>query len=330
MPDPTISKKQNLVHDESRPAFTQVPAVVKKVFDFFPLVQYPPAPRPSSCIFPDNEGKIGTVFVHDISSDSIYPSTLSLLTILKLAGLASSFLIIPVSAHASVQASSITQVSVPYIRFDTPDLVIKSRTLSPQSSVTFGKWLASAAPDFPQQQQKQKQQHAASGAVLLSLIEVNIGDAFLASFYADRTTFDSAVLPALASAYTGGDDTTGSLIPFAQGFLARRDVINQIHRSTGTTSSASSSWWPGSKASVPSVEVLYKAADALDALDVLLQQHDFLSGIDDRPGIADATLFAYVWPVIRHGAPDTELRRIIENRPRILNLVRSVYERAWK
>ncbi|KAK9488418.1 hypothetical protein V1527DRAFT_457895 [Lipomyces starkeyi] len=294
--------------------YMKVPSLIKKVFDKFPLVKYAEAPLPSACIFPAPSEKLGTVFVHAITDDWIHPQSIRLLTILKLAGVFDKFTIIPSSPHAASKCGS-----VPYIFLRSRPKVdsdLLSRTIYPESKA-FYRWLNSIAPSFPAFD-------AAQQNPLLSLVDVRLRDAWILTLHLYPLNYSSIFIPRLSHAYSQSERST-SILPPILAYTTSHDAQKQLRRSTG----------------VPRItettqrSIIANAEEALDALADLLAVSGTLYLNGDKPGVLDAAVYGYLWPILSldfknmKGDGQAELKTMVTERKMLVDLVKRIHDQVY-
>ncbi|KAK9375668.1 uncharacterized protein V1513DRAFT_441593 [Lipomyces chichibuensis] len=293
--------------------YMKVPSLIKAVFDKFPVVKYAEAPLPSACIFPAPTEKLGTVFVHAIGDDGIYPQSIRLLTILKLAGVFDKFTTIPSSPHAAPKSGSVPYIFLPCRPKVDSDLL--PRTIYPESKA-FYRWLNSIAPSFPAFD-------AAQQNPLLSLVDVRLRDAWVLTLYLYPLNYRSIFIPRLSHAYSQSDRST-SILPQILAYTTSHDAQKLLRRSTG----------------VPRItettqrSIIANAEEALDALANLLAVSETLYLNGDKPGVLDAAVYGYLWPILSldfknmKGDGQAELKAMVTQRKALVDLVKRIHDQV--
>ncbi|KAK9324803.1 hypothetical protein V1517DRAFT_316347 [Lipomyces orientalis] len=295
--------------------YMKVPTLIKTVFDKFPLVKYPEAALPSTCLFPAPAEKIGTAFVHSTADDSIYPQSIRLLTILKLAGVIDKLAVIPSSPHAAPKSGSVPYVflrSRPRIKSD-----LLPRTLYPESKA-FHQWLASIAPSFPAFD-------TAKQNPLLSLVDIRLRDAWLLTLYLYPANYKSILVPRLTQAYSHSDTST-SIIPHILAYSASREAQQLLTRSTGVSRITETI----------QRSIITNAEEALDALAILLSDSGapYING--GEPGVLDAAVYGYLRPILGlelkslTGDGQAELKTLVQERKALVDLVERIHDQVRK
>ncbi|KAK9235703.1 hypothetical protein V1525DRAFT_434462 [Lipomyces kononenkoae] len=300
-------------HSSSNVTYMKVPSLIKILFDQFPLVKYAESSLPSACIFPTPSEKIGTVFVQDITDDSIYPQSIQLLSILKLSGIFDRFTTIPSSSHAAPKSGTVPYIFLPSRPKVKSDLL--PRTIYPESKV-FYLWLASIAPSFPEFDY-------AGQSPLLSLIDVRIRDAWVLTLYLYPVNYESIFIPRLSQAYSQSD-ASASILPRILAYTTLHDAQQLLRQSTG----------------VPSItetiqrSIIANAEEALDAFANLLVDSGkpYLDG--DDPGVLDAALYGYIEPILRldirnrKGDAQAELKTLVTARNILVEWAERIHDRV--
>ncbi|KAK9350702.1 hypothetical protein V1505DRAFT_361499 [Lipomyces doorenjongii] len=293
--------------------YMKVPSLIKTVFDKFPLIKYAEAPLPSACIFPTPSEKLGTVFVQAITDDLIYPQSIRLLTILKLAGVFDKFTTIPSSPHAAPKSGSVPYIFLPSRPKVDSDLL--PRTIYPESKA-FYRWLASIAPSFPAFDPAQQNP-------LLSLVDVRLRDAWVLTLYLYPLNYSSIFVPRLSHGYSQSDRTK-SILPQILAYTTSHDAQKLLRRSTGVPRITETT----------QKSIIANAEEALDALANILAVSGtfYLNG--GKPGVLDAAVYGYLWPILSldfknmKGDGQAELKRMVTERKALVELVNRIHDQV--
>ncbi|KAK7206630.1 hypothetical protein BZA70DRAFT_274745 [Myxozyma melibiosi] len=311
----------------SSSSWTTIPPLMKKLFDKFPLVTYPDTILPAAGCgsSADQKDKMGVVFVHDLSSVSIFPESVRLLTVLRLAKIYDSLTIFPASPHSAPENGPFPYVFVPRSLPKAQDRK-KDQSYS-LPSPQFNSWLSSLpnARSVPYS--------AAEDSPIIMLLDVRIRDAFLLTLYLYSANYKNIVLPGFyrhlnsskAESKNLGSENTG-FFPHVVSYVQYNAVKETLRRSVGSQRIDAKF----------KINILIGAEEALDALSDLVAESTsgFLSGTSE-PGVVDAAVYGYLYPVLHlglkgeNGNGEAELVELVRERPNLVELVEKIHKLAW-
>ncbi|KAK9450235.1 uncharacterized protein V1518DRAFT_413318 [Limtongia smithiae] len=288
---------------ESGSPYVRVPAVVKTLFDAFPLKLYPAAPLPNTTAGATSDNRMATVFVESASETSIYPESIRLITLLKMAKVYQNVSVVEASVHSAPETESL-----PYIyRAKQHKLGMKLPRAIPSDGPVFLSFLSAVSSSGV------ATYNEARDAPYLALVDVDLRHAFLFTVYHIPENYRRFVVPMHAA-------LSGKVLAETLASSARKKAREVLEKSIGTTDVMN-----------PAVqESIYDSAEsALDALQDLLTESDgmYLSGTD-TPGVVDAALFSYLWPSLQLGFTDqgnpARLYDMVQGRKLLVEYVESI------
>ena len=270
--------------DSSTLSWFQLPQSLRRVFDRFPLVAYPPSPLPQRAPRHQNE-HILYVFQSEEpacrDAPSFNPSCLKWQAYLKFHG-------IPLRTRSSNNHASPTG-SLPFLLPASKDL---QRPASPVPSNRIARWVVS-------QGGKEEAVHIKQEAYT-ALIDHTIRSAWLHYLYLDHDNFHAVAWPMYVSSASNSYPIQTSLAYQLQN--AARDELLK----TNTV--------------VDAQELYAKADKAFQSLSTLLGDNKFFFA-QSTPGLFDASLFAYTQIILDDQLDwkSTALKLVLQNHD---NLVR--------
>ncbi|KAL1953438.1 hypothetical protein VTO42DRAFT_2816 [Malbranchea cinnamomea] len=284
-----MSKEEDTAQHEPQAAqstsswFPALPAPVKRVFDSFPLVTYPPNALPSRShrqsgehvlyVFTDARGARRGV-------PSFNPQCLKWQAYLRFSGI--EFRTASSSNHASPNGS------LPYL--------LPADSILPVASSKLHKWVKTQLQNSLSEDGEQGK--GPRYEPYMSLLDHRIRNAWLYTLYLHEPNFTS-----VARRLYVEPTTTNPLVRRALAYelqqAARTELLKGSSSST-SISSPSSSFYSTSSGYIDVDDILAEANSAFEALSTLLGDDEFFFGAP-QPGVFDASVFAYTHLILDEG-----------------------------